>query len=752
MRMIGIEPLGNVEIELPDQSFRDFGLDFIEKLKTKMRESEKFLTFDAPSSVLDSKDHPASPDVSAITAGSGRESGVGPPGGIVWNGSYHPAATIRFEVDAFSFVTGDRGSRMFYGFDERFRTPYNSGKVHGTSLNEFPLRKVSFESNWFDRGFDPRGDLDFGSHAGLDLSSGFRLDAIIATLAFKRAHYESRLKLRMILNSPYSQRFETHTIEVKGKGFFFDLAAAYQGFGAAISIARKDAMLKALLGVVDGAMLSLSQALQGLKLTAKLDGVIENGIYLIGTGINARVQAGVVFSPIGKPDTEFVIQESVESGALAVCKQGACGAIQKGTILVEKDAETSEPSRPPASNSATDLKGSRNALKGSELAGVVEFQKKISLPEQSFARPKLDSVPIPEDSFWKNLWDNVKDILAFPYRIWRYYQYDRPYRIHSDDYEEDFAAGEGETDDGSNPESKTAFENWLDEFRRNPFATQIGLDRVPAEPTSFAREEDRPVVAVIDTGVDYNHPAIHPFLWLNPEPSSGDRYGWDFISGDSRPYDDGSRGTALASAILGVAPFVRILPVKAFNPWGVTTSAALYASVEYAISKGARIILCGWATRKESDALKRAVALIAKSANPPLLIAAAGDRGDSLDQVPAYPASLSVSHPQVLAVASVDAKDQLTQIRGSYSNFGETIVGIAAPGVEIPLAGPRARSRKYTTTGVSAALVAGALARIAALHPDAQTSEWVSRLKSDAERLPSLTGKVGHSLRLRIRQ
>src|SRR5690606_37406802 len=106
-----------------------------------------------------------------------------------------------------------------------------------------------------------------------------------------------------------------------------------------------------------------------------------------------------------------------------------------------------------------------------------------------------------------------------------------------------------------------------------------------------------------------------------------------------------------------VAPKAQIMPVKIFNPWGITSSGAIYAGFHYAVDHGARIILCGWATPVDSAALRQGVAY-AKD-HSVVVIAASGDEGADLSSSPYFPAAWSQSYDNVITVAGVDAEDQL---------------------------------------------------------------------------------------------
>lgn len=324
---------------------------------------------------------------------------------------------------------------------------------------------------------------------------------------------------------------------------------------------------------------------------------------------------------------------------------------------------------------------------------------------------------------------DLEATVSLPYRVWRYFKYDQDYH--------------------SKPDGAIFPPDFKEKMTREPWMRQIGL-------IEATREADPVVVAVIDSGIDYNHPLLHDFLWVNPAPTQDpkgrlDRYGWDYISNDPRPYDDGYHGTQLASLVVAVAPNVKLLPLKVFNPWGVTTSAAIYAAFVYAVDHHAQVILCGWATPVASQALERGVAYAQEHGVG--VVVAAGDEGKDLAQEPRYPASFARNYPNVLAVASVDDSDQLAQQEGRASNYDPETVRIAAPGEGIWVAEPRVGLARESSSGLAAALVAGALARILPSLEKKGSSPLagIDQLIQNADVIPELSTAVRGGARLRTR-
>lgn len=706
-RVIALAPVENVRIQMPDEAWHDFGEDFQAALSTRLTKSGKYIVADPP------------PPVGIGSGVAGLRARATAPPDFQWPGGFVPAAGLTVTVEALSFTTGSRGERMMYGFDERLRTPYNDG--HETAAEEFPLRTVSFEPNWFDRAFDARGTAPFDSRAGLDLGDGLRVDILFAWLAVKYARYRAELGLRLDIDAPLAGRREYRLVRVKGEGFFFDVAGAYQGYSAGIRVARRDAMLRALRRSLDGAYEAVERAVAGMPLTARIDSVAEEGgrpLYLLGTGPGAEVRAGTRYEIVAAPGTVLEVERSVQSGALARLVSGDAAVALPGQVLRQAGTGAQVLGR-----AGSQISGVRMALRAatgtSDVPAAVES---IELPWKNLSKADFKDGEVPDVSFWTALWKSVVETALLPYRIWRYFMYDQTYHAEAD--------GEG------SPES------WAERARGESWARQIGLDAAGPGP------DEAVTVAVIDSGVDYNHPAVHDALWLNPTPWSDpqgrkDRYGWDFVSGDSRPFDDGYHGTWVASAVLAVAPRARILPIKVFNPWGVTRSGAILGAFQYAVDRGARVIVCGWATRQASRAIEQGVE--AARARGVAVVAAAGDRGDDLADVAAYPAALGARYDNVLTVSGVDLSDELVKERGRFANFGAQSVRLAAPGQGIRVAEPRNREATVTTTAVAAALAAGALARLGG------GAEAIPDLLDAAEPVSGLEGAVAAGRRLVVK-
>ncbi len=715
--VVEFKPFNEMRIEMPDQKFFDFGRDFHSRVKTSLIESGKYIIFEsAPQDFI--------PESDFTTTG---EHVRGIPE-FVWPGSTVPAASIQISVDALGFWMGFRGNRRFYGFTERTQTPFNDG--YGSHPNEFPLRTELTETNWFDHTFMVKGITPFQSNTGLDIGDGFKVNAYLAGATIKYSGYESQLDLSVQKHILFSDQNETRKVQVHGTGFSVDLAGSYSQYNAAIRIAHRNAMLEAMQKSITGSIDTLDKSLKDTLLTARIDRKVTlegKTYYLLGTGHQSQVKTGIRYESLESPDSVLEVLYSNASGSVAQLASGDGMSLNPGLILRQTKGGI------PVSNAYA-----RNSY----------AEDKVELQPNGMLDDYLDIPGLPKFKDLKKYFKTVWEGLFLGYRIWRYFQYDQEYKylpespsLLADD--EDTSGKEQKMDEESDSdlESLTAPNAW---------EKQIGFDKAPE-----MSDHHIPVVAVIDSGIDYNHSFIHGKIWVNPNPEKDpmgwfDRYGWDFVSNDERPFDDNYHGTQVATGVLKIAPKAKVMPLKVFTPAGITHSASIFQAFKYAVDHNADIIVCGWATRVKSDAIEWGVQYAQE--HGVLVVAAAGDLGSNLNLVPAYPAVLSKKYSNVITVTGVDLKDRLTQEKNRNANHDPETVTLAAPGRQIRVAEPRNHVRAANSTGIAAGIVAGAIARIRAADrsPTPAYQNVMERLITNADHVPELEPAVRDGLRLKI--
>jgi subtilisin family serine protease len=205
------------------------------------------------------------------------------------------------------------------------------------------------------------------------------------------------------------------------------------------------------------------------------------------------------------------------------------------------------------------------------------------------------------------------------------------------------------------------------------------------------------VIAVIDTGVAWNHPDLIANIWTNtgesiPDPGCNDGidndgngyiddcHGWDFLADDNDPSDFNGHGTHVAgtiaavgnngSDITGVMQHAQIMPLRFLGMNGKGNDADAVAAIEYANAHGAHVINISWNGTNASSPLKAAI-----DSSEAVVVCSAGNKGQNNDVIPTYPANFNSAN--IISVAATDQMDELA----SFSNFGVTSVDVAAPGV-----------------------------------------------------------------------
>ncbi len=175
------------------------------------------------------------------------------------------------------------------------------------------------------------------------------------------------------------------------------------------------------------------------------------------------------------------------------------------------------------------------------------------------------------------------------------------------------------------------------------------------------------VVAVIDTGVDLEHPALQGHLIQGANMISSSAAAEDLPDG---LLNDGvGHGTMVAGIIAEYAPGAQIMPIRVLNGDGMGTIMTVVKGIEYAIHHGANVINLSLGTNTYSDALEDAIEDAYKAGV--IVVAAAGNNGS---QVAHYPAAL----PNVISVAAVDQYN----VKPAWSNYGPSVC-VCAPGVGI---------------------------------------------------------------------
>lgn len=266
----------------------------------------------------------------------------------------------------------------------------------------------------------------------------------------------------------------------------------------------------------------------------------------------------------------------------------------------------------------------------------------------------------------------------------------------------------------------------------------------------------RPVIAILDTGVDIDHPDLKANIWTNAKEAEGaeeydddgngfndDVHGWDFVNQTGRIGDWNGHGTHCAGiaaavggndiGIVGANPDALIMPVTVMQSDGTGDVATIIKGIDYAVANGADIISMSFGSYGESRAEEQALGRAYQKA---VLVAAAGNDGMCLNHAhpergqfapkPMYPASYTF----VLGVQAMDSEGCRAGFSNyddngpTYSEWGEDKLynyELLAPGVNIESTYPGGNYKSLNGTSMATPMVAGALSRLI------QTKEYANK-------------------------
>jgi len=288
-------------------------------------------------------------------------------------------------------------------------------------------------------------------------------------------------------------------------------------------------------------------------------------------------------------------------------------------------------------------------------------------------------------------------------------------------------------------------------------ASLYGLTRMEAPSAwEFTTGSHDVVVAVVDTGVNYNHPDLSANILTHSGeiPGNGvdddangyvdDYLGYDFAAGDGDPNDEFSHGSHCAGIIGGVGDnglgivginwSVGILPVRVLDADGFGTEGGVASGIMYAASRGAHVISLSLGGSGASPTIDSAISYAAGHGS--LVVAAGGNSASDNDTDPFFPAGSTLDN--VIAVAATDSSDGLAD----FSNYGLTSVDVAAPGVSIRSTVLGASYDFYSGTSMATPYVSGLAALIKAANPALGYADLRSLIFSTVDPQPDLQGKI----------
>lgn len=302
------------------------------------------------------------------------------------------------------------------------------------------------------------------------------------------------------------------------------------------------------------------------------------------------------------------------------------------------------------------------------------------------------------------------------------------------------------------------------------------LKRIRADKAwSLAHDSADMVVAVIDSGVQINHPDLKDNIWINKKevPNNGkdddrngfidDVNGWDFVNNVADPSpkfklgytaDGVVHGTVVAGVLAasgnnqvgvsGITWRAQIMALKALDDRGVTDTAKVVSAINYAVAQRVNVINLSFIGANYSRSLEEA---IRRAYQAGIMVVAAGGNdlgqgfGQSLSDKPMYPVCLdgAAGENMVIGVAATDSLDK----KANFSGYGKCI-DIAAPGIGIYSTSVYAPKQNKTGaefdalydgywsgTSLAVPMISGAVALVAQTNP-LLTPVQIRRLLADS--------------------
>ncbi|MFQ5797155.1 MAG: S8 family serine peptidase [Bacteroidota bacterium] len=312
---------------------------------------------------------------------------------------------------------------------------------------------------------------------------------------------------------------------------------------------------------------------------------------------------------------------------------------------------------------------------------------------------------------------------------------------------------------GTNPAVEYAEPKYVSYIEKIPndslYWNQWHLPKIQApEAWDITQGSSDIVIAIVDSGTDWNHPDLSADIWINPGDTSRDGIdndnngyvddvvGWDFSGADFRsPDNDPSPGNPHGTHVAGIASAVtdnalgvagvgfqcRLMPVKTTSDTPEETLILFgYEGIVYAADNGADVINCSWGSSDFSQVSRDIIQYATDKGS--LVVGAAGNESSSADHYPS-------GYPHALSVASVGTTDK----KSSFTNFG-TGIDVTAPGETILSTVPNRgyQSAGWSGTSMAAPIAAGIAALVKTIHTDWTPDQIGEQVRISADPIDDL--------------
>lgn len=272
------------------------------------------------------------------------------------------------------------------------------------------------------------------------------------------------------------------------------------------------------------------------------------------------------------------------------------------------------------------------------------------------------------------------------------------------------------------------------------------------------------LVAVVDSQVDVTHSQIKGQIAYNENEIDGngidddgngyvdDYRGMSFVSEVQKSSDQSAHGTHVSGIIAanhkgtvhGIAPDAKIIPAAFIAPSGSGSLVDAISALNYAASRGARVINASWGGSACMTALQKTFQELDKKGV--LVVVAAGNSGNDIEQRPEYPASFNMSNQITIAAATP------SDVLSWWSNSSFKLVHLAAPGERIYSTTPGENYKYFDGTSMAAPFVSGAAALLFSDQPSATPQQVRQALMESVDLSPKFPLRVYSRGRLNVQK
>lgn len=296
-------------------------------------------------------------------------------------------------------------------------------------------------------------------------------------------------------------------------------------------------------------------------------------------------------------------------------------------------------------------------------------------------------------------------------------------------------------------------------------ASMYGVSVFSAYTNATSSAKETTIVAVVDTGMDYNHEDLKNIVWTNEDEIAGngvdddnngyidDIHGINTLVRDSagKPtseiMDSHSHGTHVSGTIgaeqnnhigiAGIASKVKIMGIRTVPNNGDETDVNVVEAYLYAAKNGAKLINCsfGKAVNEGGKIVSEAIDYIGKNYGV-LVVIAAGNDSSNIDNQPTWPASYT--NENMLVIASTSSSGGLSY----FSNYGAISVDVAAPGSNIYSSTPGNTYQSMSGTSMATPTTVGVAAEVWSHYPNLTHMQLKKVLMDSVTKMSGFAGKM----------